>query len=94
MIHFCSILKAGWTPGASNARAENSYPDEFQGPSLDYNGVFDDDTGLDPGLTVWQIDNFYPVLQDETLHGKFYTGKIFLLPVNFKYYQSKTKYND
>ena len=34
-------------------------------PDLDYSAIFMDEIGSLPGLTVWQIDNFYPVLVDE-----------------------------
>ncbi|CBY08311.1 unnamed protein product [Oikopleura dioica] len=56
-----------------------SWMDNLKGPTLDYNGVFDEFTGQSAGVTVWQIDNFYPVLQDETLHGKFYTGDCYII---------------
>ena len=59
-----------------NLTGGKNWLDNLKGPTLDYNGVFEDHTGVDPGITVWQIDNFYPVLQDDTLHGKFYTGKL------------------
>ena len=70
--------------GEDNQMDENitggkNWMDNLKGPTLDYNGVFDEDTGIDPGLTVWQIDNFYPVLQDDTLHGKFYTGDCYII---------------
>jgi hypothetical protein len=38
--------------------------DNLKGPTMDYAGVFDEFTGECPGITVWQIDNFYPVLQE------------------------------
>ena len=53
--------------------------DNLKGPTLDYAGVFDEFTGQTAGLNVWQIDNFYPVLQDEALHGKFYTGDCYIV---------------
>jgi len=56
-----------------------TWMDNLKGPTLDYAGVFDDFTGQSPGQTVWQIDNFYPVLQDDTLHGKFYTGDCYIV---------------
>ena len=53
--------------------------DNLKGPTLDYAGVFDEFTGQSAGLNVWQIDNFYPVLQDEALYGKFYTGDCYIV---------------
>jgi len=32
---------------------------------LNYHDFFNDDTGHEPGLTVWQIENFLPVSVDE-----------------------------
>ena len=34
-------------------------------PDLDYSDLFSETTGKLPGLTVWQIENFYPVEIDE-----------------------------
>ena len=34
-------------------------------PDLDYSNIFVDDTGNLPGLTIWQIENFYPCVIDE-----------------------------
>lgn len=32
-----------------------------------------------PGLTVWQIENFVPVLVEEALHGKFYEADCYIV---------------
>ena len=37
-------------------------------PDLDYSDLFSDITGKLPGLTVWQIENFYPIEIDEGVH--------------------------
>ena len=34
-------------------------------PDLDYSELFSDDAGKLPGLTMWQIENFYPVELEE-----------------------------
>ena len=34
-------------------------------PDLDYSELFSDDVGKLPGLTMWQIENFYPVEIEE-----------------------------
>ena len=34
-------------------------------PDLDYSVLFVDDTGTLPGITMWQVENFYPVLVEE-----------------------------
>lgn len=56
-----------------------TWMDNLKGPTLDYNGVYDEFTGQSPGVTAWQIDNFYPVLQDDSLLGKFYTGDCYII---------------
>ena len=56
-----------------------NWMDNLKGPTLDYNNIFEEETGMDPGVFVWQIDNFYPIQQDETLHGKFYTGDCYII---------------
>ena len=62
-----------------NNEGGKTWMDNLKGPTLDYAGVFDEFTGQTAGLNVWQIDNFYPVLQDEALHGKFYTGDCYIV---------------
>ena len=37
-------------------------------PDLDYSSVFPDDTGTLPGLTMWQIEYFSPVVVEEGKH--------------------------
>ena len=37
-------------------------------PDLDYSDLFSETTGKLPGLTIWQIENFYPVEIDECEH--------------------------
>ncbi|XP_064414953.1 protein flightless-1 homolog [Latimeria chalumnae] len=48
-------------------------------PHLDYSEFFTEDIGQIPGLMVWQIENFIPVLVDEALHGKFYEGDCYIV---------------
>ena len=38
---------------------------ELKRPDLDYSEIFSDDVGTLPGITVWQIENFYPVEVEE-----------------------------
>lgn len=35
-------------------------------PDLDYSDIFSDEVGKLPGLTMWQIENFYPVEIEES----------------------------
>jgi len=36
--------------------------------------------GQIPGVTIWQIENFYPVLiEDSSYYGKFYIGDCYIV---------------
>nr|XP_033819549.1 protein flightless-1 homolog [Geotrypetes seraphini] len=52
-------------------------------PHLDYSEFFTEDVGQLPGVTVWQIENFIPVLIDEAFHGKFYEGDCYIVLKTF-----------
>ena len=36
------------------------WDEALEKPPLDYSEFFDEDVGQFPGLTVWEIENFYP----------------------------------
>uniref|UniRef100_A0A8C4SJK8 Protein flightless-1 homolog n=1 Tax=Erpetoichthys calabaricus TaxID=27687 RepID=A0A8C4SJK8_ERPCA len=48
-------------------------------PHLDYSEFFLEDVGQIPGLTIWQIENFVPMIVDETFHGKFYEADCYIV---------------
>lgn len=48
-------------------------------PRLDYSEFFTEDVGQLPGLTIWQIENFVPVLVEEAFHGKFYEADCYIV---------------
>lgn len=48
-------------------------------PPIDYSDFFEDATGQLQGLTVWEIENFCPVLMDSGLHGKFYEADCYII---------------
>ncbi|XP_053550578.1 protein flightless-1 homolog [Bombina bombina] len=52
-------------------------------PPLDYSEFFLEDVGQIPGLTVWQIENFIPIMVDEALHGKFYEADCYIVLKTF-----------
>uniref|UniRef100_A0A8C6G3N0 Protein flightless-1 homolog n=1 Tax=Moschus moschiferus TaxID=68415 RepID=A0A8C6G3N0_MOSMO len=52
-------------------------------PRLDYSEFFTEDVGQLPGLTIWQIENFVPVLVEEDLHGKFYEADCYIVLKTF-----------
>ncbi|XP_064135447.1 protein flightless-1 homolog isoform X4 [Loxodonta africana] len=52
-------------------------------PRLDYSEFFTEDVGQLPGLTIWQIENFVPVLVEEALHGRFYEADCYIVLKTF-----------
>ena len=52
---------------------------EKQKPRLDYSDVFDDQAGSREGLWMWEIENFYPVIVDQSYHGQFYEADCYLI---------------
>ena len=36
------------------------WDEALEKPALDYSEFFDADVGSIPGLTIWEIENFYP----------------------------------
>ncbi|KHN73472.1 Protein flightless-1 -like protein [Toxocara canis] len=52
---------------------------EQRKPRIDYSDVFDEEVGLEDGLWVWQIENFYPTMLDASFHGHFYEADAYLI---------------
>ncbi|KAG2455495.1 FLII protein, partial [Polypterus senegalus] len=48
-------------------------------PHLDYSEFFLEDVGQVPGVTIWQIENFVPMIVDDTFHGKFYEADCYIV---------------
>lgn len=55
------------------------WDEALEKPPLDYSEFFDEDVGQFPGLTVWEIENFYPNQIEEAAHGKFYEGDCYIV---------------
>lgn len=51
----------------------------LQKPPIDYSDLFDDYTGQLQGLTIWDIENFYPALISPDSHGKFYDEDCYIV---------------
>ena len=49
------------------------WDEELIRPDLDYTTLFVEDTGTLPGITMWQLENFYPILVEEGT-GQLLTG--------------------
>lgn len=64
-------------------------------PPLNYSEIFLEDVGQVPGVSVWQIENFLPVLVDEAFHGKFYEADSYIiLKVKLNYLMCLNFQND
>nr|XP_056722154.1 protein flightless-1 homolog [Euleptes europaea] len=48
-------------------------------PQLNYSEFFTEDVGQLPGVSIWQIENFIPVMVDEAFHGKFYEADCYIV---------------
>ena len=59
------------------------WDEALEKPPLDYSEFFDEDVGQFPGLTVWEIENFYPNQIEEAAHGKFYEGDCYIVLQTF-----------
>ena len=60
--------------GSSTGIKAKRWDEALEKPPLDYSEFFDEDVGQLPGITVWEIENFYPNQIEEEDHGKFYEG--------------------
>ncbi|VDK53588.1 unnamed protein product [Anisakis simplex] len=52
---------------------------EQRKPRIDYSDVFDEEVGQNAGLWLWQIENFYPTILDESFYGHFYEADAYLI---------------
>ena len=56
------------------------WDEALEKPPLDYSEFFDQDVGQFPGLTVWEIENFYPnQIEDPAALGKMYEGDCYIV---------------
>uniref|UniRef100_H2ZPM4 Gelsolin-like domain-containing protein n=1 Tax=Ciona savignyi TaxID=51511 RepID=H2ZPM4_CIOSA len=61
-------------------KAGKKWDESLNKPDLDYSEIFCEEIGIFPGLTIWQIENFYPVqIEDVTYHGKFYVADCYII---------------
>ncbi|TNN19777.1 Protein flightless-1 isoform 2 [Schistosoma japonicum] len=60
--------------------AARRWQDLFARPRLDYTGIFDEDTGVTPGVQIWELDQFYPRrVEDEVLQGHLFNGDCYVI---------------
>ncbi|XP_076808004.1 protein flightless-1 homolog [Clavelina lepadiformis] len=65
---------------AEIVKAGKKWDEALNKPDLDYSEIFPEEVGQFPGLSVWQIENFYPVfIEDSTYYGKFYVGDCYII---------------
>lgn len=55
------------------------WDENLEKPRIDYSEFFDETTGQLQGLTIWEIENFCPVLMDASLQGKFYEADCYIV---------------
>lgn len=55
------------------------WDESLEKPQLDYSKFFEKEDGQQPGLTIWEIENFLPNKIDEVVHGKFYEGDCYIV---------------
>ncbi|MBW00433.1 Protein flightless-1, partial [Eschrichtius robustus] len=65
-------------PGAPGGKVRR-WDQGLEKPRLDYSEFFTEDVGQLPGLTIWQMENFVPVLVGEALHGRFYEADCYIV---------------
>uniref|UniRef100_A0A8C4R4D1 FLII actin remodeling protein n=1 Tax=Eptatretus burgeri TaxID=7764 RepID=A0A8C4R4D1_EPTBU len=52
-------------------------------PQINYSEIFTEDVGQIPGVLVWHIENFVPMLTDESFHGRFYKADCYIVLKTF-----------
>ena len=55
------------------------WDEALEKPPLDYSEFFDEDVGQFPGISIWEIENFYPNQIEEVAHGTFYEGDCYIV---------------
>lgn len=55
------------------------WDENLEKPPIDYSDFFDETTGQIQGLTIWEIENFCPVLMDANLYGKFFDADCYIV---------------
>lgn len=55
------------------------WDENLEKPPIDYSEFFDETTGQIQGLTIWEIENFRPVLMDSNLYGKLYDEDCYII---------------
>ncbi|XP_041473939.1 protein flightless-1 homolog [Lytechinus variegatus] len=73
-------------PAADGEESEvkpKSWMDALERPQLDYTDFFAANCGTEPGLHIWQIENFIPIQVEEALYGKFYEADCYIILQTF-----------
>ncbi|XP_077967219.1 protein flightless-1 homolog [Styela clava] len=61
-------------------KSSKRWDEQLEKPDVNYTSLFSDEVGQFPGLTLWQIENFYPVLvEDSAYYGKFYEADCYII---------------
>ena len=65
--------------GSGTGIKAKRWDEALEKPPLDYSEFFDEDVGQFPGLSIWEIENFYPNQLEESAHGQFYEGDCYIV---------------
>ncbi|KAG5447601.1 Protein flightless-1 [Clonorchis sinensis] len=56
------------------------WQDQLSKPELDYSNIFDAETGIAPGVEVWEVDEFYPKrVDEECAQGRMFDGDCYVV---------------
>ncbi|VEN43871.1 unnamed protein product [Callosobruchus maculatus] len=67
-----------YTSELGNCRPKR-WDEALEKPPVDYSEIFEDMAGQVPGLTIWEIENFYPNRIVDAAHGKFYEADCYIV---------------
>ncbi|XP_065846608.1 protein flightless-1 homolog isoform X2 [Oscarella lobularis] len=71
-------------PPVPEIKRTRKWYESLEKPNLSYDDYFDENTGKELGLLVWQIENFIPVEVEQPLYGQFYSADAFIVLKTFR----------
>ena len=60
MTDIAADKEMGQQENGNESIKAKKWDEALEKPTLDYSEFFDSDVGSMPGITIWEIDNFYP----------------------------------
>jgi len=71
--------EVGLVDEAAESIKAKRWDEVLEKPALDYSEFFDMDVGSLTGITMWEIENFYPAQVEEEVHGKLFEGDCYII---------------